>query len=210
MTEVPESIRQHMLTGPGAAKLLAGQIKAAASRISDKLCTKTYNAKKTGVTSDDMSKAMMPFLDEIEDLRKLPNSTAIAFDLVMTLGEYSYGELGCGGSGYDERPSDIEVDELLVELATERKKIESFWNFPRVLDTLQEQAKELDGFGIEGFCAETIGLLSAWKRDLPANEKFIPGPGDENPSGSLNSKFPTSIISDKDGCSTSKSDNSWL
>ena len=166
-----------MLTGPGAAKLLADQIEAAASKVSDKLCTKTYNAKKTGVTSDDMSKAMMPFLDEVEELRTLPNSTAIAFDLVMTLGEYSYGELGCGGSGYDERPSDIEIDELLVELATERKKIEPFWDFSTELDTLRERAKELDDFGIEGFCAETIDLLSAWKRDLPAKENSILGLG---------------------------------
>ena len=168
-----------MLTGPGAAKLLAGQIKAAASKISDKLCSKTYNAKKTGVTSDDMSQAMMPFLDEIEELRKLPHSTAIAFDLVMTLGEYSYGELSGHGCGFGERPSDQVVDDLLVELATERKKIEPSWNFLKELDTLQEQAKELSAFGIEGFCAETIDLLSAWKRDLPATEKPIQGQGDE-------------------------------
>lgn len=161
-----------MLTGPGAAKLLAGQIEAAASKVSDKLYTKTWNARKTGVTSDDMSQAMMPFLDEIEELRDLPNSTTIAFDLVMKLGTNFYGELSGGASGYGERPSDVEVDELLVELATERKKIEPSWDFALVLDTLQEQAKELDSFGIEGFCAETIELLSAWKRDLPVTERI--------------------------------------
>ena len=115
---------------------------------------------------------MMPFLDEIEELRKLPGSTAIAFDLVMTLGEYSYGELWGSASGYDERPSDLEVDELLVELAAERKKIDPSWDSSHVLDTLQEQAKELHDCGIEGFCAKTIELLSAWKRDLPVTEKI--------------------------------------
>lgn len=175
MTVAPDSIRKHILTGPGAAKLLAGQIESAAFKVSDKLHTKTYNARKTGVTSDDMSQAMMPFLDEIEDLRKLPGSTAIAFDLVITLGEYSYGEMSGGASGYDERPSDLEVDELLDELAMERKKIEPSWDFSRVLDTLEERAKELDSFGIERFCAETLELLSAWKRDLPVTNNITQG-----------------------------------
>lgn len=221
MTEAPQRIRQHMLAGPGAAKLFAGQIKSAACKISDQLHTKTYNARKTGVTSDDMSQAMMPFLHEIEELRKLPGSTAIAFDLVMTLGAYSYGELDGGASGYDERPSDPEVDELLVDLALERKKIEPSWDTSRVLDTLQKQDKELDDFGIEGFCADTIELLSAWKEFLPVTEKLTSGQGDEEiplpsqtlqkASGSLDSSISsTSIVSDEDGCSPSGSDDSSL
>ena len=156
-----------MLTGPSAAKTLADQIEAAASKVSKKLCEKTLNARKTGVTSDDVSEAMMPFLDEVEELRKLPDSTAIAFDLVMTLGEYSYGDLGSGGCGYGDRPSDSEVDELLVELATERKKIDPLWKFTRVLGRLQNMAVNLSDFGIEDFCAQTIHLLSDWQSDMP-------------------------------------------
>ncbi|CAD6580553.1 MAG: hypothetical protein ASARMPRED_000254 [Alectoria sarmentosa] len=167
----PQSIRQHMLTGPGAAKALADQIKVAASKVSDKLYDKTFNARKTGISSDDMSEAMMPFLDEIEGLRKLPDSTAIAFDLVMTLGEYSYGDMN-SGAGYGERPSDQDVDELLVELATERKNIDPFWNFLPVLETLKERAENLADYGIEDFCAQTIDLLSAWQRNPPANKKL--------------------------------------
>lgn len=205
MTEVPESIRQHMLTGPGAAKALAGQIKAAASKVSSKLCSKTYNAKKTGVTSDDMSKAMMPFLDEVEELRKLPDSTAIAFDLVVLLGEYSYGEMDCKGCGYGERPSDPEVDELLVELATERKKIDPFWNFSHVLGTLQGRAKHLRDYGIEDFCAQTIDLLSGWPKSLPANEKTTQDL--MNTLDSSSSNFPIIVNSDEDGCFISESDD---
>lgn len=164
-----------MLTGPGAAKTLADQIKVAASKVSDKLYDKTFNARKTGISSDDMSEAMLPFLDEIEELRKLPDSTAIAFDLVMTLGEYSYGDMNSGGSGYGERPSDQDVDELLVELATERKNIDPSWNFLHVLDTLQERAENLADYGIEDFCARTIDLLSSWQRNPPANKKLTQG-----------------------------------
>ena len=142
-----------MLTGPGAAKALAEQIRTAAARVSEKLETKTLNARKTGVTSDDMSEAMMPFLDEVEGLRELPESTAVAFDLVVDLGRYSYGDLDSDRGGYGDRPSDPEVDDLLVELAEERIKIEPFWNFSEVLDELQEQAKHLSCYGIEDFCS---------------------------------------------------------
>ena len=186
-----------MLLGRGAAKALADQIKAAASKVSDKLCTKTYNARKTGVTSDDMSEAMMPFLDEVKELRKLPDSTAIAFDLVMILGEYSYGDMDSGGCGYGDRPSDHDVDELLVELATERKKIEPLWNFPHVLDKLRKQSKDLGDYGIKDFCAQTIDLLAAWQRDLSAEAKL----------DSSHSNFPTSTCGNEYGCSSSESED---
>lgn len=106
---------------------------------------------------------MLPFLGEVEDLRKLPESTAIAFDLVMTLGAYSYGDLDSDGGGYGERPSDEEVDDLLLELAPERRRIEPLWNFAEVLETLRKRAKHLGDYGIENFCSRTIELLSTWK-----------------------------------------------
>ena len=157
---------------PDAAKVLATQIGKAAAKVSGKLEEKTWNARKTGVTSDDMSKAMMPFLDEVEQIIRLPNSTEVAFDLVLDLAGYSYGEMDCKGCGYGERPSDIEIDDLLVELAPERRKIDPFWNFVEVLETLADQAKYLNGYGIEDFCSQTIKLLSEWKECLPTDAKL--------------------------------------
>ena len=156
-----------MLDYPGAAKALADQIMTAASEAIDELETDTL----TAITSDDMSKAIMPFLDEVEGLRELPESTAVAFDLVMTLAGYSYGDLESDKGGYGNRPSDLEIDDLLVELAEERIKIEPSWEFSKVLDDLQEQAKHLSGYGIEDFCSDTIDLLSAWQKNSPANER---------------------------------------
>lgn len=153
-----------MLIGPGAAKALANQIESAARKVSDKLDVETWNVRKTGVTSDDMSEAMMPFLDEVEELRKLPDSTAIAFDLVMVLANCSYGGMDNGGCGCGDRPSDQEVDDLLVQLATERKNIDPSWDYPHVLDSLQKEAEYLNGYGIEDFYTQTIDLLSAWQR----------------------------------------------
>ena len=153
-----------MLDYPGAAKALADQIMTAASEAIDELETDIC----IGITSDDMSKAVMPFLDEVEGLRKLPESTAVAFDLVMTLAGFSYGDLESNERGYGHRPSDPEVDDLLVELAEERIKIEPLWDFHKVLDDLQEQATHLSFYGIEDFCSQTTDLLSAWQKESTA------------------------------------------
>ena len=156
---------------PGAAKALADQITTAASEAINELETETL----TEITSDDRSKAMMPFLDEVEVLRELPEGTAVAFDLIITLVGYSYGDLERDRGGYGDRPSDLEIDYLLVELAEERIKIEPFWNFSTVLDTLRDEAKHFSCYGIEDFCSQTIHLLSAWQKNPPANAKVGQG-----------------------------------
>ena len=93
-----------------------------------------------------------------------PDSTAVVFDLIMKLNRYSYCEMDYGGCGCRNRPSDQDIDDLLVELATERRKIEPSWEFFQALVTLQKQAKRLSDYGINNFCAQTIMLLSAWQR----------------------------------------------
>lgn len=97
---------------PNAAKVLARQIHNAAAEVYEQFSAKADRARKTGVTSDDLSSSIMDFLDEIEVVRDLSGGFPLAFDLVMTLAEHSYGGLDGGGSGYGERPSDPKVDRL--------------------------------------------------------------------------------------------------
>lgn len=205
-----QSIRQHIFAGPIAAKALAAQLKAAASKISDKLCTKIYNARKPGVTPNEMSEAMVPFLNEIEELREISDSMVIALDLVMILGEYSYGGMESGGSGYGERPFHPELDSPLVELATHRKEVEPFWNFSHVLETLQEQANHLNDYGLEDFFAQTISIFSVGQRDLSASERFTQPKGSDMEGSTVFSSLvrdssdrnlSTSTNSDEDRCS---------
>lgn len=115
---------------------------------------------------------MMPFLDEVAELIRLPNSTDVAFDLVLDLAGYSYGEMDCKGCGYGERPSDIKIDDLLVELTPERRKIDSFRNFAEVLETLAGQTKYLNAYRIDDFCSQTIKLLFEWKESLSTDTKL--------------------------------------
>ena len=41
-----------------------------------------------------------------------------------------------------------------------------------VLETLADQAKYLNGYGIEDFCSQTIKNLSEWKEFLPTDAKL--------------------------------------
>ena len=157
-----------MLDHPEAAAKLASQIQAAALDVYESLFEQSLNARRSGVTSDDLSKAMMPFLREtrglLEEIRA-PGTVGIVFDLVKTLADYSYGELDDGGCGYDDRPSDPVVDDLLEKLAGQRLEIEPAWDCNSVLEDLKETKEYLSGYGINDFCSQTIWLLSAWKVD---------------------------------------------
>ncbi|KAL8847574.1 MAG: hypothetical protein Q9221_007394 [Calogaya cf. arnoldii] len=164
---VPPSIRQHMNQQSDAAKILAKQIREAAAEVSERLSDKAMDARKTGVTCDDISAAMWDFLDEVEGVRQLTGGIPIAFDLVMDLGRYSYGCLGDGdshSSDFGDRPSDSEVDRLIRELAPERRKMEPSWNHEKALESLKEQNKKLKEYGIDGFCENSIKLMYGWEK----------------------------------------------
>lgn len=152
---------------PNAAFILATQIRSAAAEVSDELSDQALNARKTGVTSDDMSSAMLKYLSEVSGVRALPGGIPIAFDLVMDLARYSYGSLDDGdgkASGYGDRPSDTVVDGLIIDLARDRREVEPGWDFGKALTSLREQRKHVAEYGIEGFGVESIGLLEGWEK----------------------------------------------
>lgn len=160
---VPESIRQHMNRQSGAAKTLADQIGDAAAEVNEELSDQAMRARKTGVTSDDISSAMMEFLAEVKGVWKLPGGIPIAFDLVMDLARYSYGWLGdsdSGSEGYGNRPSDRVIDRLISQLAVERRRVEPSWNHVKAHESLSKQNKHLAEYGIDGF-ARTVS--NSWQ-----------------------------------------------
>lgn len=155
-----------------AAKILANQIEDAAGEVSEQLSSEAMNSRKTGVTCDDISAAMMEYLGEVEGVRKLPGGAPIAFDLVMRLGRYSYGELGdgdFGGSGYGNRPSDPVMDKLLSKLARERRREEPSWDYEKALKIMKERDAWLRQFGIYNFCSKSIKLLPGWGTSAASN-----------------------------------------
>ena len=152
---------------PNAAAKLAAQIRSAAAEVSDELSDQALNARKTGITSDDMSAAMLKYLSEVEGVKILPGGIPIAFDLAMDLARYSYGSLDDGdgnASGYGDRPSDAVVDRLIVDLAVERRQVEPGWDHTKALEKLREQSRYVAEYGIEGFCERSIGVLEGWEK----------------------------------------------
>ena len=134
------------------------------------------NASKTGVTCDDISSAMVRFLAEAERLSELPGGIPFAFNLVMDLARFSHGCMGEGdldSSGYGERPSDEEIDRLIIDLATRRRQMEPSWNHFKALKQLRNQSRKVADYGVDGFCAKSIELLSGWEKPTVQAAKVV-------------------------------------
>ncbi len=136
----------------------------------------TIDADDTMITSDDLSIAMMPFFSKIDRLRAIPRSTTLAYNLARTLANNSYGELEGAGAGGGRRPSDMDVDDLLKELAIQRREENPDWNFVRDLDELEQEARHLANYGIDDFWVDSIYLLRAWRDESePAITDVVAG-----------------------------------
>jgi hypothetical protein len=163
-TETPSYIRKHIEAKSGVAKSLYGSIKASIN----KACTRffdshTYRTRK-GVTGDDYSAAVEPFIDDIDKLSELPGGLELAFDLVLYLGTKSQGELvdGCCGCGNGDRPSDEPADELLCLLAKRMKANVEGWNPVKELERLRQQSKSLEEYGIDTYFPRSMIRLAKY------------------------------------------------
>lgn len=122
----------------------------------DRLRDLTWNAKKTGVTSDDLSQAMEPFIREIHDLAMLDSGKALwlGYYLMNTLRAYSYAEMGLHASGYGERPSDEPADEITSRIVLDRVKVGETWDSARDLKYIKAEAKTMGDHGVEPWYSE--------------------------------------------------------
>lgn len=132
----------------------------------------TMEAERTKITSDDMSREILPFIGEARWLLSLPDSTKIVFDLVKLLGNRSFGDLECDRAiRKDRRPSDEAVDRLLYRVAERRRKEDPEWDYKHDLQDLLKTARKLEEHGIEEYGQNTIHLLSSWDRRTKKKSK---------------------------------------
>ncbi|KAK4545404.1 hypothetical protein LTR36_002754 [Oleoguttula mirabilis] len=125
------TFRKHLQARKGAAAAHASAIRSAIRTAYAELAEDCCDAKHTGVTSDDISASMEPLVDEIEELSEFadPDSVRLAIDLLVELGDRSYGELDAPhGAGYGERPSDPASDDLFCHLVTIRRERDPAWD----------------------------------------------------------------------------------
>lgn len=111
------------------------------------------NAKRSGVTFDDVSKTMMQFFPRIEKLAKLPGEGNLerAYGIAMLVKSASLGKLAGKGCGEGDRPSDKKGDEVLCKLLNQRVKAGEKWAWDRDLKSTEAQAQKLAKHDIEPF-----------------------------------------------------------
>ena len=99
ISATPAHIRGKLDNREDAAEKLAKRIQACIARPWEGVEDKTYEPRRTGITSNDLSQAVMLYL-AVNRLRNLPGGLALAFELVLYLCKCSYGGLDEKCSGY--------------------------------------------------------------------------------------------------------------
>jgi hypothetical protein len=90
MTDTPKAILTDMLSQPDGVGLdaYANSLRSKMATIYRPMADKTDNFKRTGVTSDDISSKVVPFLKAVKTIRDVqdqPKSLAVAYRLIMNL-----------------------------------------------------------------------------------------------------------------------------
>ena len=163
-TNLPASLQKHLEKREGGSRSLALSIHQATNDAYEDIEPQTWNARKTGVTLEDVSQAMVPFLANIKRLRSMPDADALrlAYGCVRDLDNHSYVDLDPGGSGYGDRYSDEPADEMLVSILKERKKKNDVWDRAKDLADLERRSKYLNDYGIETWFPKSIKFLQTW------------------------------------------------
>lgn len=165
--------RYDLGNGSRALTALATRIRDDAYKVYWNACQGKSYTYASGSVSDQLSLAMLYFLNEANKLVDLPGSAGTVFDLVVQLGNLSYERL-CWDSLaiYGDRPSDQIVDNILQGLALPCYHEDPDWDFLSVLEALKEKADSLDEVGIKDYCVQTIAELTSWKAEPPADSAF--------------------------------------
>jgi len=179
----PPIIRALMRQGEQGLSVLATVIQkgmnTAYSRLNANYSAANY--KRGSYSSDDFSKAMLPYLRMIKELLKIDDDELtklrLSYDILFELKEKSQGPFGVEDAAEaDERDSDEPADELLSNVIQSRKEAGDMWDWKGDLKGLQDEAKSNDSFGIEPWFPKSIAALSAIIAGVKASEaKAAPG-----------------------------------
>lgn len=118
--------------------------------------------QQSGVTSDDLSQAMVRFLPEIERLANdvsYDNCYALAYRVMLVLKVSSYASLEGGARGYGCRPSDKPADDLLEYIINARVVTGDRWSMRDDLNELEREAITLMAYNIEPWFPKTRETL---------------------------------------------------
>ncbi|KPI42837.1 uncharacterized protein AB675_2131 [Cyphellophora attinorum] len=162
----PESIRVHLDTFLGATAV-ASMIRNRTDRICGAMESKIFNAKKSGVTSDDLSKKLEEVLPDIARLSRMPEaeSMKLAWDLVVDASERSWIDATGASTGYGDRGFDIPADLLLEHIAIVWKDTRPGWNYKQDREELARHRRQVGECLDEEenhFYTRTLALMKSW------------------------------------------------
>ncbi|KAM7221558.1 hypothetical protein V8F06_003130 [Rhypophila decipiens] len=163
----PSNIKALMQQGEEGVSVVVTAIRRNMEREAHKLEERMEAAdfKRGAVTSDDFNEAMFPYIAEISTLIDGNNGDELTrlragYELLFSLKDCSQADLDqyvC----YDDRPSDAPADELLSDVIRRRKAAGDIWQWEKDLESLKQEAKSNEGYGVEPWFPESIEALSA-------------------------------------------------
>ncbi|RDW69300.1 hypothetical protein BP6252_08320 [Coleophoma cylindrospora] len=170
LTKTPPEIRTQLENSPIAAETINKSIRAGIDKAYYALEAKIWELDLS-ITSDDMSRAMVEYIPQIQKLAEISGGLSLAYDALLYLGEHSYARVAGTSFGYGSRPSDRLADELLYSLAKRRKDSQPDYNPLPAVERLGKQISYLRERGIESFFLKSYNVLSAWVKGPEAADR---------------------------------------
>jgi hypothetical protein len=131
----------------------------------DRMEPSICNAKYTGVTSDDLSKAAVPLIAEIRKLSQMPDAEALqlAWDVALDVIQYTMRSVheSPHAEGFGDRPSDDLLDGLLCDFMEKFDKRGGLDKevLREAIQRLEEQANTVGKYGIEPWFPKSLVKL---------------------------------------------------
>lgn len=165
MTGAPPQIQNRMNQRAGAAAKLAESIRANMDLVHERMENDLLDYRHSGVTADDVSKAMVPYIDQIAKLSRLqdPGALRLAQEVLLELASNTTPVEDA--SGYGERPSDAKCDDLLYSILERRADAIDMEHdvVKKTKEEIEDTAKSLAGYGIEPWFPKSLELLKEFE-----------------------------------------------
>lgn len=169
-----------MIARPGGAARLAKDIEAKMDRIMDQMSNDLCQSRHSGVTCDDVSRVAVRLVPQIKTLSELADLEApiLAIDLILSIANstVSYVEEACG---YDDRPSDKMLDDLLCDIFArldERGTLDDLM-VEKTVKAIEDKQSYIKGYGIEPWFPKTLARLkpTSAETDAPVINELLHG-----------------------------------
>lgn len=160
--EAPPSILKQLDAYDGIEQILSDALRKQIHDTWEPLYQETLLGKKANVTGDTISEAVCKYIPDIEDLSKRPRGLRLALDLIILLGQHSYGCPDYLEYGKGNRPSDAPADKLLVDILRRMKAKDVDFKPVEEFDTLRRESKRFRMHGNKQHFRRSLQLIWSW------------------------------------------------